>query len=352
VNRRGLQVAVPPTASLVLAAAVALSGAARADPIDDIVASEIKRQHSPAIALAVVRNGLPVKVRGYGIAHLEHRAPATAATLFQTASVGKQFTAALVMLMVRDGKVRLDDPVATTLPDAPAAWSGITVRHLLNHTAGLESTDPAVDLQKDYSEAELLASAYKVPLKSAPGERFAYSNLGYQVLGFLCARVGGRHWGEQMRDRMFLPLGMADTRVISEREVTPGRAAGYERFEGAFENQRGVAPTLNTTADGSLYVSARDPVRWSAGAPGLLTATTRLDSGMHQFKIGDAEWKLADFGARFDEALVKAGWPQSLAYRGEDLFLEVTQPGDYTFELDLRPPAAPRLTVIGPAASR
>lgn len=325
----------------------------------------------------------------------------------------------------------------------------------------------------------MLASAYKLPLQSTPGERHAYSNLGYQILGVLCSRVGGGFWGDQMRERVFVPLRM-DARVISERDVIVGRAAGYDRFEGRFENQRWVAPTLNTTADGSLYVSARDMARWAIAldgqqilstaekeamwrptrltngqtvdygfgwglavdsghrtvrhrgdwqgftsyllhlpedrltisvlmnrsnaqseviadriaahyvpqlrkpaivapdhaavlqqtlflrgalndwkptlpfaqtAPGVLQARAVLGSGMHQFKIGDAEWKVADFGARFDEALTKVGKPQALAFKGEDLFLEVSQPGEYTFQVDMVGKGAPMLTVLAPPAT-
>lgn len=461
-----------------LLALAALHFAAQADPIDDVVASEMRRQHSPAIGLAVVRNGAPIKVRGYGIINLEHRARATETSLFQTGSVGKQFTAALVMLLVRDGKIQLDAPVSMYLPEAPASWANITVRHLLTHTSGLRGTDPAVDLWKDYSEAELLASAYKLPLKSKPGDRHDYSNLGYHILGILCSRVGGKFWGDQMRERVFAPLGM-NARVISERDVIVGRAAGYERFEGQFENQRWVAPTQNTTADGSLYVSPRDMAGWSIAldgrqflsaaekaamwqpaplangqtadygfgwalsvnsghrvvrhrgdwqgftayilhmpedrltvsvlmnrsnaqphvladriaahfisdlrkpsvrppdsaallqqtiylreklndwkptlrfvmvASGVLEVRSVLSAGMHQFKVGDADWKVADLGAKFDEALAKIGRPQALEFKGEDLFLEVDQPGEYTFQLDLRRSDTSTLTVFGPSS--
>lgn len=458
---------------LVLFTLTALQPLARADAIDAIVTAEMQRQHSPGIAVAVVRNGAAIKVRGYGLANLEHRAPVTAATFFQTASVGKAFTAALVLLLVREGTIDLDAPVSTYLPDAPPAWAGVTVRRLLNHTSGLVRTDPAIDLHKDYSEAELLASAYRLPLQAPPGQRHVYSNLGYQVLGILCSRVGGRFWGEQMREKLFAPLGMT-ARVISEQDIVPGRAAGYLRWDGRFENQRWVAPGQNTTADGSLYVSARDMALWSgalqgprllsaaekqslwqptplpdgqvadyglgwalfsvaghrqvrhrgdwqgftthilhlpedrltisvlmnranaqphviadriaahfipgqrkpvaavpmpaamqqqtfylrgtfndwkptlrfeAVEPGLFQAQAALGAGQQAFKIGDADWKLVDLGARFDEALAKPGKPQRLDFQGEDLFLEVGRAGEYRFELDLRGPRAPQLTV-------
>jgi CubicO group peptidase (beta-lactamase class C family) len=464
-------VLAPLLALFILAAAAA---PARADAIDDIVDVEARRQFSPGVAYSVVKGGQVLKAKGYGLANVEHRVHVNAATSFQTASVGKQFTATLVMLLVKDGKLKLDEPVSAHLPDAPAAWKGITVRHLLTHTSGLVRSDDSIDMRKDYSEAELLASAYKWPLQSAPGSKHDYSNLGYQVLGILCSRVGGRFYGDQMRDRLFEPLGMR-SRIISERDIIPGRASGYVRADGVLENQAWVAPSQNTTADGSLYVSAEDMARWalmldsqrllsnaekeamwtpatlndgqrvdygfgwklaneaghrqvrhrgdwqgftthllhmpedrltisvlmnraygqphliadriaatfipalnkaapvppgvdvlartplflrgsmngwkdsaplSAIEPGLLQAQLALAAGTQQFKVGDADWKLADFGARVDEAVVKPGRSQPLEYRGEDLFLELREAGEFLFQLDLRSKKGPVLTVL------
>lgn len=258
------------------------------DPIDDIVRAEMTRQNSPAVGIAVVKNGRSIKEEGYGLANLELRAKASSKTFFQTASVGKQFTAAFVMLLVKDGKLRLDEPISTYLKGAPDTWQKLTIRHLLTHTSGLPHEDEAINLQKDYTEDELAASAFKLPLKTLPGDAFSYSNVGYQLLGFICSKVGGKFYGDQVRERVFLPSGM-QARVISERNITPGRAAGYDRFDGVFLNQQWVSPTANSTADGSYYVSARDMARWSTVLQGqsilsqetkeAMWAQTTLNSG-------------------------------------------------------------------------
>jgi D-alanyl-D-alanine carboxypeptidase len=262
----------------VLLSAVAWA-APQQDEIDRIALSEMKRQLSPAVGVAVVKDGQVVIAKGYGYANVEHNARATGNTYFQTASVGKQFTASLVMLLVRDGKLKLDDQVSSYLTDAPETWRGITVRHLLTHTSGIASTDTKVDLRKDYTEQELLSSAYKVPLSSPPGKKFQYSNLGYQVLGVLCSTLGGKFWGEQMRERIFVPLGMK-SQVISERDIVLNRAAGYDRFDGELENQAWVAPSQNTTADGSLYVTSRDMARWSQALGGERVMTSKEKEAM------------------------------------------------------------------------
>src|SRR5882724_2758065 len=126
---------------LLLVSLFAAAPPARADAIDDYIKSEMERRHIPGLALAVARNGKIVKVRGYGIANLEHDVPVTPDTVFELASVTKQFTATAIMLLVEEGKVQLDDPVAWHLPRAPETWKAITVRHLLTHTAGLPGLD-------------------------------------------------------------------------------------------------------------------------------------------------------------------------------------------------------------------
>jgi CubicO group peptidase (beta-lactamase class C family) len=246
-----------------------------ADPVDDIVTAEMKRQHIPGLSVAVVKDGAIVKRAGYGLANVELGVVVTPETMFQSASVGKQFTAALVLLLAADGKLAIDAPVSNHLPDAPESWTKITPRELLSHTSGLAAEDPAIDLRKDYSEEELLQSAFTVPVIAAPGEKWSYSNLGYQVLGILCSRVGGRFYGDQLRERIFIPLGMS-TRVISERVIVPNRAAGYDRENGELFNQAWVSPTLNTTADGSLYLTANDLALWSLA----LESNTPLSEAM------------------------------------------------------------------------
>jgi len=264
---------------VVAAIGLLATGLACADAVDNLVKAEMARQHIPGVSIAVVRNGRIIKEAGYGLANVEHKVAVTPQTIFQSGSIGKQFTAALAMLLVQDGKLQLDAPVAAYLPDAPPAWSGITIRHLLTHTAGLAPDNPAQDMRKDFTEEELWRDIAKLPLQSAPGEKWDYSNLGYQVLGIICSRVGGRFYGEQLRERVFLPAGMA-TRMISERDIVPHRAAGYERVHGVLRNQEWVSPSVNTTADGSLYLTAHDLARWSIALEGdrVLSASIRQAS--------------------------------------------------------------------------
>lgn len=245
------------TASLPAAA----QGAVR-PRIDAFMRAELERQKAPGVAIGIVKGGKVVLAKGYGFANLEHQVPATAETLFQAGSVAKQFTAAGVMLQVEAGKLTLADPLTKFFPDAPAPWGAITVRHLLNHTSGLPDLEGTLDYRKDYTDEELARFAYALSLEFTPGSRWSYSNTGYVLLGIIITRVSGTFYGDVLRERLFKPAGMATARIISEADIIPHRAAGYRLVKGEVKNQEWVAPLLNTTADGSVYVSVRDMLAW------------------------------------------------------------------------------------------
>ena len=265
-----------------------------ADPVDDAVLREMKRTNIPGVSVVVLQNGKIVREQGYGLANVEHNVAVTPHTVFQSGSVGKTFTAALVMLLAEDGKLKLDDPISRHLPNTPKAWDTITIRHLLTHTSGLGDPYAKLDFYKNYSDEELIALEASVPVLFAPGDRWAYSNMGYHLLGFICNKAGGKFYGDQLRERIFAPLGMG-TRIISDSAIVPHRAAGYEWIKGALKNQSWVAPKLNTTADGSLYLTARDLALWDMALDGnkILSEKIKLASWT-PVKLNDGS--TADYG--------------------------------------------------------
>jgi CubicO group peptidase (beta-lactamase class C family) len=235
-----------------------------ADTVNRFVEAELARQRIPGVSVAVLRGDSVLLMRGYGFADVELRVPASDSTIFQSGSLGKQFTSAGIMLLVNDGRLRLSDPIIKYLPEGSRLWRGITVRHLLTHTSGIpDYTDDMVDLRRDYTEEQLVRLAAKQPLDFKPGERWSYSNTGYLLLGAIIRRVTGRFYGDVLRERVFGPVGMRTTRVISEADIIPNRAAGYELEQGELKNQRWVSPALNTTADGALYFTVRDLAAWA-----------------------------------------------------------------------------------------
>lgn len=232
--------------------------------IDSLVTSEMRTRQIPGVAIAVVRNGKISLLKTYGLANVEHRVPVTPKTIFQSGSIGKQFTAAAIMILVEEGRLSLDDKLAKYFPDAPNSWNDITVRHLLTHTSGMGDYPPEIDLRRDYTEEQLLEYFKNAPLAFPPGEKWDYSNVGYVTLGILIRKVTGKFYGDVLRERIFQPLGMTTARVISEADIVPNRAAGYRLVAGEIKNQEWVSPSTNSTADGSLYLSILDLAKWDA----------------------------------------------------------------------------------------
>lgn len=270
--------------------------------VDSFINGEMAKQRIPGVALAVVKNGAIVLAKGYGYANLEHQVLVKPETIFQSGSVGKQFTATAVMLLVEEGKLDLDASIATYFAEAPAAWKKITVRHLLTHTAGTTDYPKDFDYRRDYTEADMLKLIKALPLAFQPGEKWEYSNLGYVTLGILIRKATGKFYGDFLQERIFQPLGMNTARVISEADLVANRAAGYQLVNGEIKNQDWVAPLLNTTADGALYLTVLDMAQWDAALYGekILQQTSlaqmwtpvKLNSGKtHGYGLG---WSLSE----------------------------------------------------------
>ena len=269
---------------------------------DEFIKAEMQRQKIPGVSLAVIRDGQIVYAKGYGYATVEHQVPVKPETIFQSGSVGKQFTAMAVMMLVEEGKLGLDDKINKYFTDAPAEWSNITVRHLLTHTSGMTDYPKDFDFRADYTEEDIYKRIKTVPLGFQPGEKWAYSNLGYVTLGILINRVTGKFYGDFLKERVFNPLGMTSARIISEADIIPNRAAGYVLVKGELKNQSWVSPSLNTTADGALYLSALDMAKWEAALNGgkllkregfdAMWSPVKLNGGKtHPYGFG---WMLAE----------------------------------------------------------
>jgi len=232
--------------------------------IDMYVRSEMRRQKIPGMSVAVIHDRRVLFRKNYGFANVEHKVPVGPATVFQSGSIGKQFTAAAIMLLVQDGNMSLDDRLSKFLPNTPPAWENVTIRHLLTGTSGMGSFGDEVDLRADYSEEQFFEFAKKAPLGFTPGSDWNYSNTAYVTLGILIHKLTGKFYGDFLEERIFGPLNMRTARIISETDIIPNRAAGYRLVGGELKNQEWVSPSNNTTADGSLYLTVDDLVKWDA----------------------------------------------------------------------------------------
>lgn len=269
--------------------------------VDSLVSAEMQRQKFPGLSVVVVRDGKIDYVKGYGLANLEHKVAVKPETIFQSGSVGKQFTAFAIMLLVEDGKISLSDKLTEFFPGAPASWDSITVQNLLTHTAGFGGYMDGFNFRADYTEDSLFNIIKNIPLQFAAGEKSVYSNMGYVTLGLIISKVTGNFYGDFLEQRIFKPLGMTTARIISEYDIVPNRAAGYELVGGEIKNQEWVSPSINTTADGSMYVSALDMAKWEAGLnAGSLLKKESYEMMWAPVKLNDGSTYPYGFGWRID----------------------------------------------------
>jgi len=260
-----------------------------AERIDAFVRAEQKRQGVPGLAVGVVSHGKVVLAKGYGFANLEHQVPVTADTLFQSASVGKMFTAMAVMHQVEAGRLSLSDSITKYFPDAPATWRPITVRHLLTHTSGIQDLEGQLNERKDYTDEDFVKFIYALPVEFPAGLRWSYSNSGYVLLGILVNRAAGTSYINVLGEQVFKPAHMKTARGISEADIIPNRSAAYRVSGGVVKNQTWISPSLNTTGDGSLYLSLEDMLAWDTavekrsllggGSWSEILTPVKLDSG-------------------------------------------------------------------------
>jgi CubicO group peptidase (beta-lactamase class C family) len=253
--------------NLLLLAVCLLVAPANADRIDRYITAQMKKQEIPGLALAVVRDGKIKKAKGYGLADVELQAPVTEHSVFQWASITKQFTATAIMQLVQDGKLSLDDQVNRHYTNAPAAWSNVTVRHLLTHTSGIKSYTDLPDffgtIRKDYTPDELIGLVTDRPLDFNPGEKWVYCNTGYYLLGLIIEKVSGQSYADFLSARIFQPAGMDTARVNNQFDLIPHRATGYEVRSNRVWRSEFVSPTQPYSA-GALVGTALDLAKWDA----------------------------------------------------------------------------------------
>src|SRR5246500_1811243 len=221
---------------LLLAGPCVAQDAAR---IDQIVQSYVAKHQFMGTVL-VARGNQVIHSKGYGSANLEWDIPNSPSTKFRLGSITKQFTAASILLLEERGKLSVNDPVKKYLPDAPAAWDGITIFHLLTHTSGIPNFTSFPDYPKfepfATTGAELVARFRDKPLDFQPGEKWSYSNSGYVLLTYLIEKTSDESYEKFIQDNIFIPLGMNDSGYDSNTRVIANRASGYVYSHNNFEN--------------------------------------------------------------------------------------------------------------------
>ena len=235
---------------------------------------------SPGAALAVLHGGKTVYERGYGRANLEHDIPITPETVFYVGSVSKQFAAAAISLLARQGKLGLDDHVRKYVPELPAYADAITIRQLIHHTSGLRDYLGLRSLAGEapdgvFGDADVLALITKQKaLNFSPGSEHLYSNSGYFLLSVIVKRVAGKTLRQFTAENIFEPLGMTSAQFRDDHaRLIQKRADGYAPAAGGF---RLFNPNFDVVGAGGVFMSVRDFLAW--------------DENFYQPKVGDQDW--------------------------------------------------------------
>jgi D-alanyl-D-alanine carboxypeptidase len=280
--------------------------ASQATPeVDAVVQKAIDAKVIPGAGVAVVRNGKVVFSKGYGLADVDAATPVTENTAFQIASVTKQFTAAGIMLLVEQGKIKLDDGVGKYVAAVPATWGGVTLRQLLNQVSGIPNYNAGerLDPNKVYTKTEILDLMRDVRMSFEPGTRWEYSNTNYFLLGLVIEKVSGKSYADYMRDKVFKPLGM-DSTVINAKGVNVKNAArGYSQSQGKWQVTEIGDPGLPYAA-GAIISTPVDMAKWAiAVSEGKLLKRTSWDEAFAPGKTADGKptnygfgWYSARFG--------------------------------------------------------
>ena len=273
-------------ATLAPAAAGADDRGTLLERIDTLVSESMEATQTPGISVAVQHRGELILARGYGLADVENRVPATEHTVYRIGSVTKQFTAAAVMKLVEQGKVALDDPMTKYFPDYPVGEFHVTVGQLLDHTTGIKGYTemPAFWEQGrlDLSHEQMIELFSSEPYEFEPGDRYQYNNSGYYLAGLLIEKASGKGYAEYLEETFFQPLGMRESHYLYNDPIVANRAEGYRTEDGVLLNDEPLSMHLPFAA-GALGSSVLDLVRWIValgagdvvGPDGLEAMTTR-----------------------------------------------------------------------------
>lgn len=233
----------------------------------DALFADLNWKPSPGLAIAVVRDGKVILHRGYGLASIEHRVPITPSTVFDIASLSKQFTGLAVAMLVSEGKIKLSDDIRKYIPELHDFGRPITIDHLLRHTSGLRDWPGTLSvagwrLDDVITFKQILTFAYNQrTLNFVPGNEYLYSNTGYNLLAEMVQRVTGRPFRAWNDEDLFRPLGMANTHVRDDyAEVIANRAFGYAR--GPNNTYRTTPDNLTGLGSSSIFSTVDDFARW------------------------------------------------------------------------------------------
>lgn len=235
----------------------------------DAIFARWASKDAPGCAVAVSRDGQAIVSRAYGMADLEQGVPATVDSIYEAGSDSKQFTAAALLILAREGKLSLDDDVRKYLPELPDYGTVITLRDMLHHVSGLRDWGSVAGIEgwprnsrtADNDDVLALVARQK-ELNFAPRTHYLYSNSNYNLAAIVVARVSGKSLADFTRERIFVPLGMTHTSWRDDhRDLVPGRTGAYEASPHGYRNEQVIEDAYG---NGGLLTTVGDLVKWQA----------------------------------------------------------------------------------------
>ncbi|MDP8914260.1 MAG: beta-lactamase family protein [Pseudomonadota bacterium] len=333
-----LALATASTAAIAAAATPAMVRPADFKAEADVLLAASFPADGPGAAVVATRRGEVIYAAGRGLADLEKRRPITPDTVFKLGSIAKQFTAAMVLQLVADGRISLDDPVARFFPSFPQPGAGATVRQLLNHMSGIHDYTKVPGWivragTRPFTTADLIAEASKLGSKSEPGTSWEYNNTGYMMLGAIVEKVTDKAWHEVLAERITRPLGLRSIAYGPLGEPTPGIARGYTNEKGETQLAGSAHPSLGHAA-GGLVGSSADLAKWAQALHhGRVVSPALYQEMIRPARLADGSTQPYGFGLRLRQirgrlALVHGGAGRgldtdSVYVPSEDLFVAV-----------------------------
>jgi CubicO group peptidase (beta-lactamase class C family) len=272
---------------------------AQSEKVDEYIKAEMQKRNIPGLSLAVVKEGKVIKMNGYGLANIETNVPVTTETVFKIGSLSKPIIAEGIMMLVEEGKISLDDKVSKYLENTPESWKDISVRNLLSHTSGIIREAPGFDPAKIQPDADVIKTAYSLPLRFTPGEKYEYCNVGYFSLAEIIHKVSGKSWGDFLTERIFKPLEMNATRTTTFSEIVPNRSNAYTLQNGKLQNSEVY---LALRPSGAFLSTVSDLAKFEAAlysAKFLRSETRKLM--WTPFKFNDGKDSVYGLGWRIDD---------------------------------------------------
>lgn len=280
------------------------------DEVDRTVTEFMTVDKVPGVAIAILQSDSLIYKKTYGISNLELKTPVKSYTVFELASVTKQMTAVLILLLEKEGRLSLNDKFSTYIDSIPTAWQSINIRQLLCHMAGLNhSFEPKMNgsYLLNYSKEFMLEAAKETPMKSNPGTDWEYSDQGYFLAGYVAEKATGKSFDSLMGEYIFTPIGMTNTVFLSQDNIIPNRADGYVIKNGEYKNNRRqwqfeLTPhfgIMSTIDDMIKYDKAITQGIINAGIFNEVTTPNRIffNENGHQYSYG-LGWEIHDIESR------------------------------------------------------